>query len=154
MRNILFIGIPASIHDRPPRARVGTRRRIVEGVFLALLLGIACASFAPALEQEQQQEPEQEQLDRQQRQERPDQPQQQRPERPEQQEGRERQEGVTDWATDNLDMVSATPLQIREVLTKVPGLMVELKRLMAKQAIEKGQIVAEQDLQDEPSWTA
>ena len=68
---------------------------------------------------------------------------------PEQQERRERQERVTDWATDNLDMVSASPAQIREVLTKDPGLMVELKRLMAKQAIEKGQIVAEQDLEDD-----
>ena len=46
-------------------------------------------------------------------------------------------------------MVAASPAQIREVLTKNPGLMVELKRLMAKQAIEKGQIVAEQDMDDD-----
>ncbi len=46
-------------------------------------------------------------------------------------------------------MVSASPTQIRDVLAKDPGLMVELKRLMAKQAIEKGQIVAEQDLEDD-----
>ena len=46
-------------------------------------------------------------------------------------------------------MVAATAAQIREVLAKDPGLMVELKRLMAKQAIEKGQIVAEQDLEDD-----
>ena len=35
------------------------------------------------------------------------------------------------------------------MLAKDPGLMVELKRLMAKQAIERGQIVAEQDLVDD-----
>jgi len=58
------------------------------------------------------------------------------------------QEQATDWATDNLDMVSASPDQIREVLGKNPGLMVELKRLMAKQASDKGQIVGEQDLMD------
>jgi polysaccharide export outer membrane protein len=46
-------------------------------------------------------------------------------------------------------MVSASPAQIRDVLSKNPGLMVELKRLMAKQAIEKGQIVAERDLEDD-----
>ena len=64
--------------------------------------------------------------------------------------GRQEPHGlVADWATDNLDMVSASPTQIREVLAKDPGLMVELKRLMAKQAIEKGQIVAEQDLLDD-----
>jgi len=60
----------------------------------------------------------------------------------------ERQERVADWATDNLDMVSASPAEIRDLLAKDPGLMVELKRLTAKQAIEKGQIVGEQDLAD------
>jgi polysaccharide export outer membrane protein len=55
---------------------------------------------------------------------------------------------VSDWATDNLDRVSASAAQVRKVLARDPGLMVELKRLMAKQATEKGQIVIEQDLTD------
>jgi polysaccharide export outer membrane protein len=57
-------------------------------------------------------------------------------------------ERASDWATDSLELVSASPEQIRDVLAKDPGLMVELKRLMAKQAIDKGQIVGEQDLAD------
>jgi protein involved in polysaccharide export with SLBB domain len=58
------------------------------------------------------------------------------------------QERVSDWAEDNLDLVSASVPQIREVLAKDPGLMVELKRLMAKQATDKGQIVTERDMTD------
>jgi len=117
--------------ERPPAARAYTRRGL-SVVLLAFLLGLSGASATPA------QDPQ-----------RPDR--QERPENQGRSEPRERQqepEQVTDWATDNLDMVSASPSQIREVLVKDPGLMVELKRLMAKQAIEKGQIVAEQDLED------
>lgn len=58
------------------------------------------------------------------------------------------QETPSDWATDNLDQVSASAAQIRDVLAKDPGLMVELKRLMAKQAMDKGQIVEESDFTD------
>ncbi len=57
-------------------------------------------------------------------------------------------ERLADWAEDNLEIVSASATQIREVLVKDPGLMVELKRLMAKQAIDRGQIVVEKDLED------
>jgi polysaccharide export outer membrane protein len=57
-------------------------------------------------------------------------------------------ERASDWATDYLELVSASPEQIRDVLAKDPGLMVEVKRLMAKQAFDKGQIVGEQDLAD------
>ncbi|HTS71446.1 MAG TPA: hypothetical protein VMO17_20915, partial [Terriglobia bacterium] len=39
-------------------------------------------------------------------------------------------ERPSDLATDNLELVSASAVQIREVLAKDPGLMVELKRLM------------------------
>ena len=46
-------------------------------------------------------------------------------------------------------MVSSSPAQIKDVLPKDPGLMVELKRLMAKRAMERGQIVAGQDLEDD-----
>jgi protein involved in polysaccharide export with SLBB domain len=73
---------------------------------------------------------------------------QQRQDRLEPQQRQVRQERVNDWATDNLDMVSASAAQIRDVLAKDPGLMMELKHLMAKQATERGQIVSEQDLED------
>ena len=111
------------VDDRPPGARAHTRR-VLTGALLAFLLGFVGSSAALAQEQE-------------------------RPGRQETQGRPAGQERVTDWATDNLDMVSASPAQIREVLAKDPGLMVELKRLMAKQATEKGQIVAEQDLEDD-----
>jgi polysaccharide export outer membrane protein len=113
------------VAHRPHSARVRTGR-ILTGALFTILLGFAGLSAAPAQEQERPERPE-------------------RQERPVQQ---ERQERAADWATDNLDMVSASPEQIRDVLTKDSGLMVELKRLMAKQAIDKGQIVAEQDLTD------
>jgi polysaccharide export outer membrane protein len=57
-------------------------------------------------------------------------------------------EQPSDWATDNLDLVFASTAQIRDVLAKDPGLMVELKHLVAKQATDRGQIVAEHDLVD------
>ena len=57
-------------------------------------------------------------------------------------------EQPSDWATDNLDLVSASVMHIQDVLTKNPGLMVELKRLMAKQATDRGQIITEQDMKD------
>ncbi len=117
--------------DRPPAARAHTRR-VLFGVIFTVLLGFPGALAAPVQDQQ-----------RTDRKERPGN--QERSDRQDRQGGLER---VTDWATDNLDMVSASPTQIREVLAKDPGLMVELKRLMAMQAIEKGQIVAEQDLED------
>ncbi len=55
---------------------------------------------------------------------------------------------ATDWGTDNLEFVAASARQIRDVLARDPGLMVELKRLIAKRATDRGQIVAEQDLED------
>ena len=89
-------------------------------------------------------------IDQAQEQERPGAPQrQERPVQSQRPERQDQQDHAADWATDNLDLVSASPTQIREVLAKDPGLMVELKRLMAKQAIERGQIVAEQDLADD-----
>jgi len=117
--------------ERPPAARAYPRRGL-SGMLLAFLLGFSGAIAAPAQNQGIPRE-------------------QERPENQERSDARQRQqepERVTDWATDNLDLVSASATQIREVLAKDPGLMVELKRLMAKEAIEKGQIVAEQDLED------
>ena len=61
----------------------------------------------------------------------------------------ERSEPPNEWVTDNMDIVSASATQIKDVLAKEPGLMVELKRLIARQATEKGQIVTEKDLEDE-----
>ena len=46
-------------------------------------------------------------------------------------------------------MVSASMTQIRDILVKDPGLMMALKNLLAKQATDRGQIVAEQDLEDD-----
>ena len=57
-------------------------------------------------------------------------------------------ERASDLGTDNLDLVSASAAEIREVLAKDPGLLVELKRLIAKEATERGQLVVEQDLED------
>ena len=107
-------------------------RRFLAGLLITFLLGVAAAT---AQDQERQvKQNQQDRPDRQERQERPV--------------GQERLDRATDWATDNLDLVSASTEQIRSVLTKDPGLMVELKRLMAKQAIEKGQIVVERDLDE------
>ena len=106
-----------------PRARAMLTRGGCSGSILVAFL-FAGTSVAKAQEQERPEAP--------QRQERP--VQSQRPERQDQ------QEHAADWATDNLDLVSASPTQIREVLAKDPGLMVELKRLMAKQAIERGKL--------------
>jgi len=121
----------------PPgtRARI---RRVPTAMILTILIGFAGASASYAQEQDRPEGQE--------RQERSTG--QERQQRPVGQEQQARQERASDWATDNLDMVSASPDQIRDVLTRDPGLMVELKRLMAKEAIDKGQIVTEEDLTD------
>jgi protein involved in polysaccharide export with SLBB domain len=49
-------------------------------------------------------------------------------------------------AAQNLDQVAASTSEIRTVLTQNPGLMIELKRLLALRATERGQILAEDDL--------
>ena len=84
-------------------------RRIITGAFITILVGFVAIS-AVAAPQKQAQAPESPEQDR-----------------------------ASDWASDNLERVSASVAQIRAVLTKDPGLLVELKRLMAKQATEKGQ---------------
>ena len=53
-----------------------------------------------------------------------------------------------DIVADNLDRVAATAQQIQEVLNQDAGLMVELKRWIAEDAGESGQIVDESDLTD------
>jgi hypothetical protein len=46
-------------------------------------------------------------------------------------------------AAQNLDQVAASTSEIRTVLTQNPGLMIELKRLLALRATERGQILTE-----------
>jgi polysaccharide export outer membrane protein len=53
-----------------------------------------------------------------------------------------------DLVTDNLDRVAATADQILEVVNRDAGLMVELKRAIAQDAGEGGQIIEESDLSD------
>lgn len=53
---------------------------------------------------------------------------------------------AADIVTDNLDRVAASADQILEVVDKEPGLMVELKRVVAQDAGMGGQILEESDL--------
>ncbi|MGB7434310.1 MAG: SLBB domain-containing protein [Candidatus Acidiferrum sp.] len=50
---------------------------------------------------------------------------------------------------ENLSRVAASAAQLREVLVKDPGLMVELKRWTAKEATDNGQIVSDENLTDD-----
>src|ERR1700690_689672 len=58
------------------------------------------------------------------------------------------QPGQSELENDNLNLVAAAPAQIKEVLIKDPGLLVELKRWIAKEASSNGQIGSEDDLTD------
>ena len=51
-----------------------------------------------------------------------------------------------DILKDNLDRVAASPEQLLEILNKEPGLMVELKQLLAEDAAMYGQLLEESDL--------
>ena len=55
---------------------------------------------------------------------------------------------TSDLALQNLKRVAASAPEIKVVLTRDPGLMVELKRWVAKDATEHGQIVGESELSD------
>jgi polysaccharide export outer membrane protein len=55
---------------------------------------------------------------------------------------------TTDLATDNLDRVAATVDQVLEFLKRDAGLMVEFKRLLARDAGAAGQLLDETDLTD------
>src|ERR1700693_5431450 len=54
-----------------------------------------------------------------------------------------------DLANENYEHLAAAPRQLQEVLTKDPGLLVELKRLAIKQATDDGQIVEDSSLTDQ-----
>jgi exopolysaccharide biosynthesis WecB/TagA/CpsF family protein len=56
---------------------------------------------------------------------------------------------AADLAADNLDRVAATAEQVLEFLKRDAGLMVEFKRLLARDAGTAGQLLDETDLTDE-----
>lgn len=55
----------------------------------------------------------------------------------------------SDLGRDNQTHVAGSAAQVEEALRKDPGLMVELKRLIAKEATDQGQIVIDSDLTDD-----
>jgi len=54
-----------------------------------------------------------------------------------------------DLTQENLGRVAASAIQIRSVLVKDEGLMVELKRWVAKEATDSGQVVEDSNLTDQ-----
>ena len=56
---------------------------------------------------------------------------------------------VSDLAKDNLGRVAASSFQIRAVLVGNTGLLVELKRWVAKEATDNGQVVEDSNLSDQ-----
>ena len=57
--------------------------------------------------------------------------------------------GPSELENENLAHVSASAAQIEEILRKDPGLLVELKRWVAKEATDYGQVVEDSDLTDQ-----
>lgn len=55
---------------------------------------------------------------------------------------------TSELTKDNLDRVAASPAQLKAILVQDVGLLVELKRWMAKEASENGQIIVDEDLTD------
>jgi polysaccharide export outer membrane protein len=55
---------------------------------------------------------------------------------------------TSELTRDNLDRVAASPAQLKSVLVRDTGLMVELKRWVAKEASDNGQVIADEDLTD------
>jgi polysaccharide export outer membrane protein len=60
-----------------------------------------------------------------------------------------RKPDLSELAEDNYSRVAASSFQIREVLVMDAGLLVELKRWVAKEATDNGQIVEDQSLTDQ-----
>src|SRR5258708_7684312 len=56
---------------------------------------------------------------------------------------------ISELATQNLSRVAASAAEVKSVLLKDSGLMVELKRWVAKDATDHGQIVSDSDLTDD-----
>src|SRR5579862_1208380 len=57
--------------------------------------------------------------------------------------------GLSELGKDNLSRVAASSVQIQMVLLKDAGLLVELKRWVAKEATDNGQIVEDSNLSDQ-----
>src|SRR4030095_4758622 len=55
---------------------------------------------------------------------------------------------TSELAKDNLDRVAASVAQLKVILLQDIGLLVELKRWMANEASNNGQVVADEDLTD------
>ena len=55
---------------------------------------------------------------------------------------------VSELENENLLRVAASPSQIQDVLLSEPGILVELKRWVAREASDNGQIVSDEDLTD------
>jgi polysaccharide biosynthesis/export protein len=60
-----------------------------------------------------------------------------------------RRADLSDLAKENLSRVAASSPQIKDVLVKDTGLLVELKRWVAKEATDNGQVVEDQKLSDQ-----
>jgi len=58
------------------------------------------------------------------------------------------QTGLPELAIQNLDRVAASAEQIEEILRKDPGLLVELKRWVVKEATDNGQVVEDSEISD------
>src|SRR5258708_36333602 len=56
--------------------------------------------------------------------------------------------GQSELEKENLNYVAAAPAQVKEVLLKDPGLLVELKRWSAREASDNGAVVSVDDLTD------
>lgn len=59
----------------------------------------------------------------------------------------------SDLARQNMERVAATAAQIKAVLAKDTGLMVELKRWVAKDATDHGQLITDSDLTDQAIYS-
>ena len=60
---------------------------------------------------------------------------------------------TSDLAAQNLNRVAATATQVQEVLRTDAGLLVELKRWVAKEAADRGQLIDDQDMTDQAIYT-
>ena len=60
-----------------------------------------------------------------------------------------RREQTSDLAKKNLERVAASAAQLHTVLLRDSGILVELKRWVAKEATDNGQIVEDSDLTDQ-----
>ncbi len=65
------------------------------------------------------------------------------------QQGNDSSTKISDLAMRNMGRVAASPAEIKSLLLSLGGMMVELKRLVAKDASDHGQMVIDSDLTDD-----